>query len=83
MIYTYEDNHPIIKAIKKRGWVLFMVTKNKISDGITGGVWIDCCDAYDTEHYESHKKIHGLYLGNTLKDALKEVKSDRFPIRQL
>jgi len=80
MIYTYEDKHPIITALKKKGWIVFDVTANKISDGITGGVWIDCCQAYNTEYRESHKKIHRLYLGDTLKDAIIEVKSDNFPI---
>ena len=79
MIYTHEDKHPIITALKKKGWVLFDVYANKLSDGIHGGVWIDCAPAYGTEHYESHKIINHKYIGNTLKDALKEVKSDRFP----
>ena len=79
MIYTHEDKHPIVNALKKKGWVLFMVTRNKLSDGITGGVWIDCCDAYGTKHYNSHQKIHDKYLGDTLKEAIKEVKSDKFP----
>lgn len=79
MLYTNEDKHPIVNALKSKGWKIFIVSRNKVSDGITGGVWIDCCDAYNTEHYESHKKIHNLYLGNTLKEAMQEVKSDKFP----
>jgi hypothetical protein len=81
MIYTYEDKHPIISAIKKKGWVLFEVYSARVTEknGICGGWWIDCAVAYDTEHYETHKKINRKYLGNTLRDSLKEVKSDRFP----
>lgn len=79
MIYTHEDKHPIISALKKKGWVLFDVYANKLSDGIHGGVWIDCAPAYGTEHWESHSVINHKYLGGTLKDSLKEVKSDRFP----
>lgn len=50
MIYTHNDNHPIIKSLKRKGWVLFDVTASKVNDtnGIYGGWWIDCAVAYDT-----------------------------------
>jgi len=35
--------------------------------------------AYETIHYETHKVINHKYLGDTLRDALIEVKSDSFP----
>lgn len=81
MIYTHEDKHPIVSALKKKGWILFDVTAARVTEanGICGGWWIDCAVAYGTEHYETHKTINGKWLGITLKDALKEVKSDRFP----
>jgi len=81
MIYTYEDNHKIIKALKKKGWVLFEVYGNRVTEenGINGGWWIDCAVAYETIHYETHKVINHKYLGDTLRDALNEVKSDIFP----
>lgn len=78
MIYTHEDNHKIIKAIKKKGWVLFEVYANRVTEanGIHGGWWVDCAVAYNTEHYESHKKINHIYLGNTLKDSMLFVKEE-------
>jgi hypothetical protein len=81
MIYTYEDKHPIVSALKKKGWVLFDVYGNRVTEknGINGGWWIDCATAHETEHYDTHKAIHGKYLGNTLRDSLRELKSDKFP----
>ena len=81
MIYTHEDKHPIIIALKRKGWVIFDVTAARVTEenGIYGGWWIDCAVAYDTEHFETHKVISGKYLGNTLRDSLSEVKSERFP----
>ncbi len=82
MIYTHEDKHPIVSALKKKGWILFDVTVVRATEanGICGGWWIDCAVAYGTEHYETHKIINGKWLGITLKDALKKVKSDEFPL---
>ena len=81
MIYTHEDKHPIVKVLKKKGWVLFDVTAARVTgeNGMYGGWWIDCAVAYGTEHYESHKTIHALYLGDTLRDSLKNVRSNKFP----
>ena len=33
MIYTYEDKHPIVSALKKKGWVLFDVYGNRVCKG--------------------------------------------------
>lgn len=61
-----------------------MVSGSRVTskNGIYGGYWIDCYEAHGTIHEVSHKIIHGYYLGNTMRDALKEIKSDRFPQRQ-
>lgn len=32
MIYTCEDKHPIVSALKKKGWVLFEVYGNRVSE---------------------------------------------------
>jgi len=80
MIYTHEDKHPIVTALKKKGWVLFDVTAARATgnNGICGGWWIECAVAFGTEHYETHKKINRKWLGIKLKDALEEVRSDAF-----
>jgi len=81
MIYTHVDRHPIVTALKKKGWVLFDVTAARTTEanGISGGWWIDCAVSFGTEHYKTHRIINGKWLGATLKDALKEVNSDKFP----
>lgn len=81
MIYTHEDKHPIVSALKKKGWVLFDITRARATEvnGINGGWWIDCSPTFGTEHYETHKIVNDRWLGITLKDALNEVKSDKFP----
>lgn len=83
MIYDHSDNHPIVKAIKSKGWVIFMVAGARVTEknGIYGGYWIDCYEAHGTIHEISHKMIHGYCLGNTMRDALQEIKSGRFPSR--
>lgn len=39
MIYTHEDKHPIVSALKKKGWILFDVTASRVTkaNGICGG----------------------------------------------
>jgi hypothetical protein len=85
MIYTYEDNHSIIDAIKKKGWVIFEVYGNRVTKNsdIYDGWWIDCAVAYGTKHFKTHKEINNKYLGNTLKDSLKTVNSEKFPFNVL
>jgi len=79
MIYTQDDNHPVVKAIKKKGWKIFMVTSSRIKNEYSGW-WIDTCDAYDTEYRESHKAIDSTYLGETRKDALYTINHNDFPV---
>lgn len=78
MIYDYKDNHPIIKAIKSKGWAIFEVYSSK-SKGECAGWRIDASIAHSTKHEETHRKINGLFLGFTLNDSLKNVFSDKFP----
>lgn len=81
MIYSNDDKHPIITALKQKGWVLFDVTFARATEknGIHGGWWVDCSSSFGTEHYISHKQIDKKWLGMTLKDSLKNIKSDKFP----
>ena len=85
MIYLSEDKHPIINAIKEKGWIVFEVYGNRTTEknGLSGGWWIDTNVTFETDHYTSHRIIHNKYLGGTLKDALKEVKGDNFPTNVL
>lgn len=81
MIYSNNDNHPIIRSLKDKGWVVFEVTYARPSykNGISGGWWIDCAVAYETNHRDSHKLINDKFLGTTLKSSLALVKSNKFP----
>ena len=81
MIYTQDDNHPLVKLLKTKGWVIFDVTSARATErnGICAGWWIDCYQAFGTKHQETHRVINKRFLGITLKDALLEVKNDNFP----
>jgi hypothetical protein len=79
MIYTQDDNHPVVNAIKKKGWTIFMVTSSRIKNEYSGW-WIDIADTYDTEYAESHKAIDCKYLGETRKDALYTINYHNFPV---
>ncbi len=80
--YNQDDNHVIIKALKRKGWVIFEITYATLTadNGICGGWWIDCYATYETEHYKSHRAIHGKWLGQTIKVALCNIKDLNFPI---
>lgn len=83
MIYSHEDNHKLVKEIKNKGWDLFEVYGNRVTsqNGIHGGYWLDCSVSFETDQWEDNKVINGLYLGDTMKDAIKHVKSDKFPVK--
>jgi hypothetical protein len=75
MIYTSTNNHRIVKALKRKGFVLFDIyyAKPSISSGIYSGWIVDCSITFNTEHYETHKVIDGMYLGRTIKESLKNI----------
>ena len=50
--------------------------------GILHDVPEDTNITFETEHYNSHRAIHGKYLGRTRKDALWTIKQDDFPINK-
>lgn len=79
MIYDNNSNHPTVKMLKRKGWVLFDVTSSRIKNEY-GGWWIDTAVAYNTDHMESHKAINGKFLGMTLKEALYTLRRDDFPV---
>jgi hypothetical protein len=79
MMYDNNDNHPTVKILKKKGWVLFEIYSSSVKDE-WGGWWIDTAIAFKTEHMESHKEINCKFLGCTLKDALYTLRQDDFPI---
>lgn len=78
MIYDNKDNHIVVNKLKEKGWVLFDVSQSRVKN-IYGGWWIDTAPAYGTEHYDSHKKIDGIFLGSTLKESLHTIKGVNFP----
>ncbi len=82
MIRTQDDNHPVVNAIKKKGWKIFMVTNSRIKNQYSGW-WIDTSDAYGTKYGLSHQKIDCMYLGETIKDALYTINKCPFPIREV
>lgn len=79
MMYDNKDKHPTVEILKKKGWVLFEVYSSRFRNE-WGGWRIDTAVAFGTEHEKTHKEINGKYLGTTLKEALKTLKSDKFPL---
>ena len=78
MVRTQDVNHPVVNAIKAKGWKIFSVSNSRIKNQYSGW-WIDTMDAHETEYEASHKAIDCEYLGETIKDALGTIKRDSFP----
>jgi hypothetical protein len=81
MIYSHEDNHILVKALKKKGWVIFdiMFAYPSQRNGKDSGWQVECATSYDTIYYQSHRVINGIYLGRTIKVSLDTIRSDDFP----
>lgn len=81
MIYDYTDKHILVNALKRKGWVLFELYSSQKEDKYKGW-FIDTAISFNTEHYETHKKINGKFLGTNLKGAMFCVRRNDFPINK-
>lgn len=73
MYLDEKDNHPVVKALLRKGWIIFEIHHSKFRNGHNGW-WIDA-----TQSPEDHKILNGKFLGVTKKDAILTIQNDKFP----
>jgi hypothetical protein len=62
--YTSTDNHPIVKALVKKGYHDFEIAYCNMSLPDYGWTVIKCASS------EQNEKLYGKFLGYTIKDSL-------------